>query len=86
MIYLNIKDMYFCCVNKKKENAVGICGVFVVFLTQAIAVNDFPFEIKRVTAKSYNHYLNLRYKINWKNRVNTQHRECIRMRQQLLVI
>lgn len=57
-----------------------------MFLTQALAVNGFPFEIKRANANPYGAQQNMKYWISWKNRVSTQRRGCIKMRQKLLVI
>lgn len=57
-----------------------------MFLIQALAVNGFPFEIKRVNANPYGALTEHEILDKLENRANTQHRGCIKMRQKFPAI
>ena len=57
-----------------------------MFLTQALGVNVSPCEIKRVSVNPYEALAEHEILDKLENRVSTQHRGSIEMRQKLLMI
>ena len=65
--------------NLFKELGTDTTTAIRMFLTQAVANNGFPFEIKRKTEIRSWHYQKQKCWINWRRHANTPIRGIIRM-------